>query len=116
MSEGIEHQLERIADGLERLIGFLEAGGGFRRVLTIKAGETLPDAAAAPDLGNPFEMAGELQLQRLHKGGRAVYGNAWQATGPQLVFAYSDGRTDRSPELSHDEAERMIADLTAQQE
>ena len=61
-------------------------------------------------------MAGELQLQRLHKGGRAVYGNAWQATGPQLVFAYSDGRTDRSPELSHDEAERMIADLTAQQE
>ena len=35
MSEGIEQQLERIADGLERLIGFLEAGSGM----------TLPPAA-----------------------------------------------------------------------
>ena len=31
-----------------------------------------------------------------------------------LVLAYSDGRTDRSPELSHDEAERMIEDLHEQ--
>ena len=107
MSEGIERQLERIADGINRLIGVLSAGGGlrppaagpngrhptfagfacswtmdgagypsyviteageiadkherqgdvwysvkdeqapagYRRVLTIKAGETLPDAA-----------------------------------------------------------------------
>lgn len=222
MSEEIERQLERIADGLERLIGALSAGGGitlpaagpngrhpafagfacswtvdgaglpsyvitadgeiadkherqgdvwysvkdeqasggYRRVLTIKAGETLPDAARfqlpdastaaengspghkagtdtpdtaerpsggpqaasggpdatseAPDPGNPFAMADELQLQRLHEAGRAVYGAGWEATGPAMVIAYSDGRTERSRELSDAEIRTLIADLHEQ--
>ncbi len=128
-----------------------QAAGGYRRVLTIKAGETLPDAARfrlpdatrpdpaalqtyqngaqtapdepppteqapePPDPANPFEMIDAVQLRRLHELGRAVYGDAWVATGPQLVLAASDGRTDRSADLSDAEGRRMIADLTAQQ-
>ena len=78
--------------------------------------EQEPATAAPPDPDNPFTEIGENLQKRIHAAGREIYGDAWTTTGPQLVLTYSDGRTERSGELSHDEGLQLLEFLQGDQE
>lgn len=69
--------------------------------------------ASPPDDDNPFSTLAAPTLRRLHALGRAVHGEAWREIGPERVTAHSDGRAERSDQLSHDEAIRLINELQA---
>ena len=69
-----------------------------------------------PDSENPFTALDNPTLRRLHALGRAVHGEQWREVGPARVLAHSDGRAERSERLSHDEATRLINELTAAME
>lgn len=100
MSDDLTWQVGRCADALEKLCALLERGGG--------------PVQESPDPDNPFSMAGEETIRRLHEVGRAAYGEQWAGIGPQLVQAATHGRTDRSGELTYNEAMRLIAQLQGQ--
>ena len=68
----------------------------------------------APDDENPFTTLSQGTLRRLHALGRAVHGEQWREIGPERVTAHSDGRAERSDQLSHDEAIRLINELQAE--
>ena len=69
--------------------------------------------AAALDPNNPFSTVDVATLRRLHALGRAVHNDDWREIGPERVTAHSDGRAERSDQLSHDEAIRLINELQA---
>ena len=86
-----------------------------------RAAEQARAAAASPqpeppDSENPFTALDNPTLRRLHALGRAVHGEQWREVGPARVLAHSDGRAERSEQLSHDEATRLINELTAAME
>ena len=69
--------------------------------------------AEAPDPDNPFSTVDAATLRRLHALGRSVHGEQWREIGPQRVTEHSDGRAERSDQISHDEAIRLINELQA---
>ena len=57
-------------------------------------------------------LADDDLCRRLHEAGRGAHGaDEWPKVGPQLIQAYTDGRTSNSRQMRRDEAQALIEQL-----
>ena len=122
---------ESAPGGYRRILGFtaveLAAGlpGAVSFRLPDEAGPLMSDEADArgqareaaadrlvspPQDHAPFEDASDA-LHRLHKIGRQAHGEEWRKVGPEMVQAYTDGRTDSSFDMNPGEVATLMAAL-----
>ena len=95
------------------------------KVLVFQPGETIPaiiwpgaqvDAEAPAHDDDDDQPAGEAALRQLHQRGREVHGDEdWRTSGPDLIMAFTDGRTRVSAEMSAGEVARLLWTLAATQ-
>ena len=105
--------------GYRRILGFTaaELAAGLPDAVRFRLPDEVPAQQPAPAHDDDGQPAAEAALRRLHQSGKAVHGgDAWRTTGPDMVMAFTDGRTRKTAEMSAGEVARLLGSLDATQE